>query len=325
MSKQDKFISLLLAASVLAVIAVAYARSRYAAQAAQDDKANASPSKGAPADNRLSPGFMEAVGVTSALTQEQTEKLMQRGWNEKVARLSFAQYGISPDVIDALKAEGVDFQQAAEEARNQEPSFWGKPEYTAYLVSAADAVVTGEVSKIRNNEEGPYHTEVFVKVDKSLKHELTGNTIQVNLLFSGLRTNEKGERQRVRVSFEPQFKEGERVLLFLSETPRQLRSIYTQAKGRAKGNARDERLVRDFGPPDKVERKLKDETFYELHRAYKIVNDKAVLKSEALYATNTGHELDLARTEEMAQRVRAAEAKAGKKARAPRTVPEPPQ
>lgn len=193
------------------------------------------------------------------------------------------------------------------------------------LLSSADVVVIGELSKVRYNEEGPYHTEVYIKVDRSLKHNLTGQTVQVNLLYSGVRTNEKGERLKVRVSFEPQFKEGERVLLFLSETPRQLRSAYAQAKSRAKGNDKDERLVRDFGTKDEINQKLDDKSYYEVQSAYKIVNGKAVLKSDALYATSTGLELDLPKVEEIAQKVRAAEAKIGKKANPPRIASEVPQ
>lgn len=322
MNKKDILLSLALAGSMLTVIVIAYGHGKYVTQ---ENKISASPKNNRIDENRVSPEFLEAVGVTNALTQEQTEELLKRGWKEKTVYLRFGQFGIGPEMIDALKEEGIDFWKAREAANSDDPAFWSKPEYTAYLLSSADVVVTGEVSKVRYNEEGPYHTEVFVKVDKSLKHSLSGQTIQVNLLYSGVRMNEKGERLKIKASFEPQFKEGERVLLFLSETPRQLRSAYTQAKGRAKGNDKDERLVRDFGTKDKVEQKLQDKSYYEVQCAYKIVNDKAVLKSEALYATTVGLELDLNATQETAQKVRAAESKIGKKASAPRIVSQIPQ
>lgn len=318
--KKEIFFRLVLAGLFLTSLVVAYGRSRHAAQ--KENPPQQKQGAGGPA--RTSPQDLEALGIVNALSDEQTDELVKQGWSRGSAHARFGQFGIDAALIDSLRAEGVDFYKAREEAGNEDPALWEGPDHTAYLLSAADAVVAGEVAKVRHKDDGPYRTEVFVKVDKSYKHELTGRTLQFNQL-GGYTTNERGERVKVRASYEPEFKEGERVLLFLTETPRALRSLYTQAKSRAKDKEDDERIARGFGPKEKVERALQDKSFYEVQAAYKIVNDKAVSKSDALYATNKGHELDLAAVTDLSRKVKSAEDRIGKKRGAPRVVTQIPQ
>lgn len=316
--KPETFFGLMLAGLFLISLVVAYGHSRYAAQGSTPPQQRQG---GGPA--RPSPQDLEALGLVNALSQEQTDELVRQGWSRGAAHVRFGQFGIDAATVEALKSEGVDFARAREQA-GEDPAFWDAPDHTAYLIAAADAVVTGEVAKVRYTNEGPYHTEVYVKVDKSYKHDLTGRMIQLNQVAVGVTTNERGERLRYRASFEPEFKEGERVLLFLSETPRALRSLYTQARARSKGDD-DERLVRGFGPKAKVEQALQSKSAYEVQAAYKIVNDKAVSKSDAFYATTNGHELALADVDGLSQKVRAAEARAGRRHGAPRSVAQIPQ
>ena len=309
MKKKDIPLYIMLV-SVLIVIGVAYGQSQKGASEVKKPQ-------------KMTPEEMATLGVPNLLTEKQVKQLTDKGWSDHIVYTSFAPFGIDADQIEALKETGINFDKAQEQAGTQEPYLWAKSDLVAYMSAAADDVVTGEVKKVLNTEEGPYHTEVFVNVDKSFKDDLTGRTISVRLLFSGTRAGEQGDRIRVRANFEPQFKEGERVLLFLTATPRALQGVYALARKR--GQAKDPKFVRNFGNQESIERTLQDQSYYEVQRAYKIVGDKAVLKSEALHATNTTHELNLSDTAEIARKVHAAETKVGKKKAPPRIQTQIPQ
>lgn len=129
MNKKDILLSVLLAGSVLTVIVIAYGHS--GRSAAQETKTSAPTKANRIDENQVSPEFLETVGITNALTKEQTEELLRRGWKEKTVYLRFGQFGIGPEMIDALKEGGIDFHKAKEAANSDEPAFWSKPEYTA--------------------------------------------------------------------------------------------------------------------------------------------------------------------------------------------------
>ncbi|MFY9556836.1 MAG: hypothetical protein WAV47_19155, partial [Blastocatellia bacterium] len=57
----------------------------------------------------------------------------------------------------------------------------------------------------------------------------------------------------------------------------------------------------------------RDESYYEIQSAYRMVGDTAVLKSEALYVSDIAHKLDLTQLKNIARDTWAAQAKAGRR------------
>lgn len=214
---------------------------------------------------------LQATGISPKLTQEQLDYFRQRGTNELFLLEYVAEFGITPEESGALLGEGVNMVLRAD------------TEMTVFHWAAfADAVVAGTVVRTEGVLQGPYHTTVYLRPDTYFKNCLdlpsAPTTITGSLLFTGPRIHRsQDDIHRVEGLGEPNLKSGEKVLLFLSRVPLNLRALLASAAA----NRSVSSLEREFGNAADLHRILHQPVTLEILLAYKIVGDKAVIKNRA--------------------------------------------
>lgn len=123
-----------------------------------------------------------------------------------------------PEVEEFFKA------QAKKQKIKGRPFRYYDPRWAARV---ADCIVIGTVEEVRENPEGPYHTWVTISVERYLKGGEHKKEVLVKLISGRFlvleRTNDQIRRTdkiyKMKVSTEPSFRRGEKVLVFLSRIP----------------------------------------------------------------------------------------------------------
>lgn len=214
---------------------------------------------------------LQGVGISTKLSREQLDYFRQRGTNELFLLEYVAEFGITPTESSALLAEGVDLALRAD------------TEMTVFHWAAfVDAVVAGTVVKTEGVLDGPYHTRVYLRPEMYLKDCLdlprAPASVTASLLFTGPRIHRsRKDIHRVDAMDEPNLKSGEKVILFLSRVPLNLRALLAGATA----NRSTASLDREFGTVADLHRFLRQPVALEILQAYKIVRDKAVIKNRA--------------------------------------------
>ncbi|MGH9789822.1 MAG: hypothetical protein ACRD5W_01310 [Candidatus Acidiferrales bacterium] len=226
---------------------------------------------------------IELFGIRGKLTTEQWEELRRRTVPELSIIRIFDAHGITPEMSDALKGVGVDFEDS-EKWRERGPG---------HYAAMADAVVLGRVQKIEYHVEGPYHTWLRVHPEEFLKGVADGDEVIVKILDSGPARGENGEILMTESEADPKFRLGERVLLFLQKWPRDL--LYVQRVYRNLTPPDQQRnLERQYGSAQAIRAELEKGDYYELlweaSGAFRIVGDRAVSKLRALRVPNPNAE-----------------------------------
>lgn len=249
---------------------------------------------------------LDAVGVSTKLDQRQLDYYRTRGADESFVLRYLAEYGITPEESAALEAVGV--KMALADPTTMDVFHWA---------ALADQVVTGEVAEVRGNLAGPYHTYVDLDVDRHLKDAGGDRLGRVTgtLLRSGPRLHAAGGDVHVMDAMdEPNLKPGERVVLFLSRVPLSLISHLSSTLAN-NGGSLPAGFAQEYGSlGDLVGALDAPPAEPEIVLAYKIVQDKAVLKARAYRMPGPYDVIDLAqltsrveRIAEVQQAVRAAD------------------
>lgn len=228
------------------------------------------------------------IGVSARLSQEQLNYYRERGVSEVFLLGWIAEFGVTPEESDGLRASGVEMAVDSLTKLN-----------VFHEAALADVVVTGKVTGKTGRPEGPYHSTFHVQVDKYLKNcpGLSLPVIDAKLLESGPRFH-KGHLVNVDVKWEPDLKKGENVVLLLTPVPLSLIARLHSSAGSA-GSEGLLRLEPDFGKiPDLLafieDPTLIDPEFLQVFTAYKIVRNKAVKKIRTLHAPSETNVIDLA-------------------------------
>lgn len=224
---------------------------------------------------------LNAVGISTRLDQRQLDAYRALGTDEIFLLRYLAEYGVTPEESQALEAVGV--EMALSDVTQMNVYHWA---------ALADQVVTGEVVEVRGNPEGPYHTYVDLDVDRHLK-DASGELptrVTGTLLRTGPRVHAAGGDVHVMDAMdEPNLKPGERVVLFLSRVPLNLISnlASTLANG---GGELPAGFAEEYGSLEENVALLDEPRDSEIVLAYKVVQDKAVLKLRA-YRTATDYDV----------------------------------
>lgn len=241
---------------------------------------------------------LEAVGVSSKLNRQQLDWFRQRGAEETYLLRYLAEYGVTPEESEALEAEGV--QMALPDPTQMHAFHWA---------ALADQVVLGQIQEVRGNPPGPYHTYIDFNVERHLKDSAGRRTERVTgvLLRSGPRYHAAGaDTHEVEAYDEPELKPGERVVAFLSRRPLNLVSHLASTLANSGGRLPDT-FEREYGTLGDLVRVLEAPKELEVVLAYKIVRDKAVLKSRALRAPGPYDVIDLSELTTRIERIAAAQ------------------
>ncbi len=241
--------------------------------------------------------FFDGVGVSSKLAPDQLDYYRARGTNEFFLLRFLAAQGITPEQHEALAGEGV--EMALADPLRMTAFHWA---------ALSDLVVAGEVEHVRGSVAGPYHTTVDLRVERHLKDATGERADQVSgvLLRTGPRRHATGE---VDAMDEPDLKPGERVVLFLSREPFNLTALVGSTL--ANLGSLPAHFERDYGTMRELVRKLDRPTELEILTAYKIVQDKAVLKCRAYRIPSSSDVIDLGELASRVERVAAAQERAG--------------
>lgn len=243
------------------------------------------------------------LGARGLLSRDDWLEFRRRGIDEDSIIRIFDSLGITPQEYDALKAIGVELRGGG----------YGPGRSAA----PADVVIVGKVNSLQFHAEGPYHTWVDVRVERVLKGKIREQEfhqperIWVKQLYSGPRVGADGEVVFGVPDFKPQFKVGERVLLFLIRHPGSLlyhyyvRSRQVAAQAQAYGRPElAEGYRREYGTRAKMEEEMARQDYFEEIGSYRVRGGKAVIKFKALRNIDpAGESFRLSQAEKIIRRV----------------------
>jgi len=227
---------------------------------------------------------LDAVGVSSRLDQSQLDQFRALGTDEVFLLRYLAEYGITPEESQALESVGV--EMALSDPTAMDVFQWA---------ALADEVVVGEVAEVRGNPDGPYHTYVDLDVFDHLKDAGGERPDRVTgtLLRSGPRAHAVGgDVHVVDAMDEPDLKPGERVVLFLSRVPLNLISHLASTLANSGGEL-PAGFAEEYGSLQEQLALLDAPQDSEVVLAYKVVQDKAVLKVRAYRVAGPYDVIDL--------------------------------
>lgn len=227
---------------------------------------------------------LDAVGISTRLDPSQLDEFRSLGTDEIFLLRYLAEYGITPQESRALESVGV--QMTLSDRTTMNAFHWA---------ALADEVVVGEVAEVHGNPDGPYHTYVDLNVFRHLKDtsgerpgRMTGT-----LLRTGPRKHAAGgDVHVVDAMDEPNLKSGEHVVLFLSRVPLNLISHLASTLANASGEL-PRGFAEEYGSLREQLALLDAPQDPEIVLAYKIVQDKAVLKVRAYRAAGPYDVVDL--------------------------------
>lgn len=243
---------------------------------------------------------LDSVGVSKKLNPQQLQYFRDRGAEETYLLRYLAEFGITPEEAESLDREGV--QMVLADPTKIDVFHWA---------ALADKVVVGTVDEVRGNPGGPYHTEVDLLVDRHVKNAsgLHNDLVTGVLLHTGPRAHpEAGHLHHVDAPEEPNLKEGERVVVFLSRTPINL--VTMLASNLANEGRLPDMVERQYGDLGRLTKVLESPNELEVVLAYKIVGDTAVLKGSAYRVPSPHDVIDLSELISRIERIAAAQAQA---------------
>lgn len=243
--------------------------------------------------------FLDRIGVSTKLNERQLGYFRQRGTDEMFLLRYLAEAGITPEESEALEPLGV--RMALSDPTKMSLGHWA---------ALSDVVVVGEVEAVRGNSTGPYRSSVDLRVTKSLKDRPGRGSTRVTgvLLRSGPRQHGDHSHQYDAWD-EPDLKPGERVVVFMSSAPMRLVGHIGAALTNYNGQL-PKSVTDDHGSYAEIVRTLDNPTELEIVKAYKIVQNKAVVKARAYRMPSPDDIIDLSALSERVQQIAAAQARA---------------
>ncbi len=239
---------------------------------------------------------LDAVGVSTKLDQRQLDYYRARGADETFVLRYLAEYGVTPEESKALEAVGV--RMALSDPTTMDVFHWA---------ALAEQVVTGEVTEVRGNPAGPYHSYVDLDVERHLKDASGDRLGRVTgpRLRSGPRLHAAGGDVHLMDAMdEPNLKPGERVVLFLSRVPLGL-TVHLASTLANTGGGLPAGFAAEYGAMGELLGVLDDPAEPEIVLAYKIVGDQAVLKTRAYRVPGPYDVIDLAQLTSRVERIAA--------------------
>lgn len=226
---------------------------------------------------------LRGVGVSTRLSAEQLQYYRSRRTDEAFLLAYIAEFGVTPAENEALMQAGVDM------AIRRSTSDMG----VLHWAALAHAVLIGEVADVKGNPAGPYHTFVTIRPIEYLKNCLQARPALVTaaLLYTGPRRDRLGHEHQSDAMDEPDLKEGEKVLFFLSRVPLSLRFMLSSWAGNGGGNLGE--TIPDFGKTSDLLSLLQSSATLEILRAHKVVGDRAVLKDRSFRVARPDDIVDL--------------------------------